>query len=391
MKIRWMSFAALLAAAAPCAAQTGGPGGPDSASAQSPPPAVIVASPATPPDFPRGRISGEVFGDLYYNLVGDPNHVYNAAGADLGKPNIDATPSPITQDLNGAQLRRVYFQLDNDLSVRYATRFRLEVDGKSLTSDGKLGVNVKAAYLQAKSVIPRGDLFFGLVGTPIWEVVEPFWAYRAVEKTLADFRGLGTAADLGIELKGFADGAHHFGYSALIGNGTGQKPETDRYKKYYLALPVRFGDLRVEPFADYESVRSSVPGNYDRATWKVFAGYEFRRVAVGIEALDRVNHRGGALPQEPRGISVFARGTATATVAAFARFDHWVSDHNLDDRVDSQLWIAGIDWQPFKDVHVMPNVEATQYLTVGNPATVPAHHDLQARITFYYRFSRPQS
>jgi len=391
LNTRWMPFTALLVAAVPCAAQTGTPGSPDSASAQSPPPAVVVASPATPPDFPRGRISGYMFGDLYYNLVGDPNHAYNAAGADLGKPNIDATPSPVTQDLNGAQLRRVYFQLDNDLSVRYATRFRLEVDGKSLTSDGKLGVNVKAAYLQAKSVIPRGDLFFGLVQTPSWENSEEFWQYRSIEKTIADFRGFGSSADLGLGLKGFADGAHHFGYSTLIGNGTGQKPETDRYKKYYLALPVRFGDLRVEPYADYESARSNVPGNYDRATWKLFAGYEFRKLAVGVEAVDRVNHRTTAPNQEPRGISVFARGAATSTIAGFARFDHWQSDHNLDDRVDSQLWIAGIDWQPFKDVHVMPNVEATQYLTVGNPATVPAHHDLQARVTFYYRFSRPQS
>ena len=112
---------------------------------------------------------------------------------------------------------------------------------------------------------------------------------------------------------------------------------------------------------------------------------------MGVEAVDRVNHRITAPNQEPRGISVFARGAATSTIAGFARFDHWQSDHNLDDRVDSQLWIAGIDWQPFKDVHVMPNVEATQYLTVGNPVTVPAHHDLQARVTFYYRFSRPQS
>ncbi len=125
--------------------------------------------------------------------------------------------------------------------------------------------------------------------------------------------------------------------------------------------------------------------------WKIFAGYEFRRVAVGLEALARVNHKGPAPTQEPRGLSVFARGTVTPTLAAFARFDEWEPDHRSDDRVDSQLWIGGLDWQPFKDVHVMPNVEATQYLSKGNPKSFPAHHDLQARLTFYYRFSKPQS
>jgi len=39
-------------------------------------------------------------------------------------------------------------------------------------------------------------------------------------------------------------------------------------------------------------------------------------------------------------------------------------------------------------VHVMPNVELTQYHSRGT-ALAPAHHDLQARVTFYWRFSKP--
>jgi ribonuclease-3 len=33
----------------------------------------------------------------------------------------------------------------------------------------------------------------------------------------------------------------------------------------------------------------------------------------------------------------------TATLAGFARFDLWQPDRRLDNRVDSQLWIAGLD------------------------------------------------
>lgn len=398
MRTRLPLIALMLAAALPCAARAGASSPSDSAAA--PPVSVVLASP-TPPDFPRGRISGYMFGDLYYNVVGDPNHVYDASGADQGKAYIDNAAKPITQDLNGIQLRRVYFQLDNDLSIRYATRLRLEVDSKSLTSDGKLGVNVKAAYLQAKRVIPRGDFFFGMLSTPTWDNAEEFWQYRSIERTIADFRGVAPAADIGIELKGFADGDHHFGYAAMIGNGNGQKPETDRYKRYYLAVPVRFGDLRVEPYVDYENAHlnlkdtvappDSMAGSYDRATYKLFAAYELRRVAVGAEGLLRLNHWPGGPNREPAGVSVFARGTATPTVAGFARFDYWSPDRNLPNRIDSQLWIAGLDWQPFKDVHVMPNVEATQYIRKGAPSGFPAHHALQARLTLYYRFSRPQS
>jgi len=357
--------------------------------------AILLAAPSaaqtppvtpTPPDFPRGRISGLVFGDYYYNLAGDPDHGYTSTGSDTGKAYIDnSTAKLIGKDLNGFQIRRVYFQLDNDLSIKYSTRFRLEADSKSLTSDGKIGVALRNAYLQVKSVYPRADLFFGLIATPIWETPEDFWQYRAVEKPIADFRGLGSAQDLGAELKGFADPDHHFGYSAMVGNGLGQKPEDNRYKKFMVALPVRVGDLRFEPYVDYENVA----GGLDRATYRGFAGYEFRRVAVATEVVDRVNHR-PAGNQEPLGVSVFARGNASPTVAGFARVDLWRPDRRAANRVDSQLWIAGLDWQPFRDLHFMPNLEVTQFDAKGT-AVAPPHHELQARVTVYYRFLRPQS
>ena len=151
----------------------------------------------TPPDFPRGKVSGYMIGDLYYNLAGDPKHRYDAKGADQGQANIDGKKT-IGRDLTGAQFRRVYFQLDNDLTARVTTRFRLEMDGKELTSGGKLGVFVKNAYLLVKSVIPRGDFLFGELTTPMFEGSEAFWQYRSVEKTVADFWGLRSSSDLGV-------------------------------------------------------------------------------------------------------------------------------------------------------------------------------------------------
>jgi len=400
MKARgyWLAvLAGVVVAAAPGFAQTSGTTPPDSAAATA---IQAPTAPPTPPDFPRGRISGYLFGDLYYNVSGDPNHVYNAAGVDAGNVSIDGV-RPITEDLNGLLIRRIYFQLDNDLSIKYATRFRIEMDSRALTSDGKIGAFVKNAYLQAKSVLPRSDFFFGMINTPTWENSEEFWGYRSIEKTIADFRGFASSSDLGVSLKGFADPDHRLGYTAMIGTGTGQRPETDRYKRWYFTLPVKVGELRLEPYVDYQGVRvnantaapldpDSAAINQDQATWKIFAGYEFHRFGLGLEAVTRVNHRSGAPNQEPRGISLFARGTLSPTVAAFARVDQWEPDHRAANRVDQRLWIAGVDWQPFRDVHVMPNIEAMDYIEKGT-AVGPSQHDLQARITFYYRYSRPQS
>lgn len=365
------------------------PGPPDTTAAgnsiAAPIPAATVVS--TPPDFPRGKISGLMFGDLYYNAAGDPRHGYNGAGADTVNPAyIDGSGKPIGRDLNGLQFRRIYFQLDNDLSIRFSTRFRLEADSKALSSDGKLGLYVKAAWLRARSVVPRGDLYAGMIGTPTFQSTEDFWQYRSIEKTQVDFRGLASSSDLGVGLVGYADAGHHLGYSAMIGDNSGQKPENNRDKRFYLSLPFRWSDLRIEPYVDYENQ----PGRKDRALYKVFAGYEFRRFAVGAEAFAQVRHAPTGTYQEPRGGSLFARATPRANLAAFGRVDYWVPDQRAASRVDQSLWIGGIDWQPLRDIHVMPNVEALQYHAKGG-AVAPAHHDLQLRLTFYYLFSRPQS
>src|SRR5258706_4694337 len=134
-----------------------GPGGAiaqgsaDSTAASLTPPAVVPAS--TPPDFPRGRISGYMFGDAYYNADGDPTHVYSAGGADAGQTNIDGVKN-ITKDLNGAQFRRIYFQLDNDLSVPVATPFRLASDGRiTTTAARRLGSVAQNSLIHSKSVL----------------------------------------------------------------------------------------------------------------------------------------------------------------------------------------------------------------------------------------------
>jgi hypothetical protein len=343
----------------------------------------------TAPDYPRGRISGYMMGDYYYNAAGDPRHAYNGSGADSGQVQIDGV-KVITKDLNGLQFRRLYLQLDNDLSARYSTRVRLEADGKSLTSDTKLGINVKALYVQAKSVLPRMDVYAGLVSVPFYDVTEEFWAYRSIEKVLPDFRNYSPSADMGVQVKGYFDPNKVLGYNVLLGNGTGQRVENNRQKRVSGSLPVRWKDLRFEPYADYESIF----GDKDRFTWQVMAGYDLpKHGAVGYVFTNQIQHAPTGPYKELRGHSIFVRLQPVPKLGGFARVDLWTPDKRLTTRVDQQLWIAGLDWQPFTDVHIMPNVEAMQYVAMGDAVVgvVPPHHDLQARLTFYWRFSRPQS
>jgi len=347
-------------------------------------------APATEPDYPRGKISGVVFADLYYNVDGNPVHSYNSSGADaapayIGPTDDNGKPTLIGKDLNGIQIRRVYFQHDADLSAKYSTRVRLEADSKSLTSDGKLGIAVRNAYLQVKNVLPRTLFQVGVLTTPIWEYSEEFYGYRSVEKTIADFRGLGTSSDIGVMFKGFVDGGHKIGFNAMLGNGLGNKPETNRYKKVYFGLPIKPNDdFRIEPYIDYEWA----PNDSANTTYKLFVGYEGRKLALGGEAVDRVKHSPNYPNKEPLGFSVFGRYKAREKVTLFARYDRWQPNTRAANRIDNDLYVGGIDFEPYKDVHVMPNIEAAQYRAQGT-AVAPNTNEMQARVTFYYKFAKP--
>jgi hypothetical protein len=337
-------------------------------------------------DYPKGKISGYFFLDAYYNAAGDSSGIGTKQGID-GKGNIG-------KDLNGFLLRRAYFQHDADLSPKFSTRFRLEADSKSLTSDGKIGVAVKNAYVEAKSVVPRGDFYMGVLSTPTFDNSEGFWAYRSIEKTLLDFFGFGKSADVGVAMKGWFDPSKKIGYSAMIGNGNGQAAETNRYKKFMLAVPTSLAKgLKFEPYVDYEPKA----GMSDVATYKLFAGYEHDKGAIGGEVVNQIKHdarydagKGTYVNASVVGYSLFVRYMAQEKLGAYARFDGYEPDSRNADRYDTRLWMAGLDWQPYKDVHILPNLEGAQYVAHRPGVSgLPQHPDLQARVTMYWKFSKP--
>ena len=327
------------------------------------------------------RFSGLTFGDLYWNVDGDPAHRYELdSGADSGKVNLDASGQPITRDLNGVQLRRIDFQVDYDLAPNWATRLRLEMDHRSLTSDGKMSPFIKHGYLQRKHVGPMSDILVGMMDTPTFQTAEEYWGYRSVERTVGDFLGIASSSELGLRANAGLDSTRHAGVYAMIGTGTGQHPENNRQKRFYLAVPFRVSNVHIEPYVDYEHR----PGGNDRATYRLFTGAKFGRGTVGLELYDRIQPASGG-NGELRAASLFGRWMSAKHLGVFARVDAWDPDARADDRVRQWLWIGGLDWEPAKNVHLMPNFEAMRYDARG-AAVAPAANDLQVRLTFYCRF-----
>ena len=338
---------------------------------------TALAAPLFGQDKPAGKVHGYVFGDYFYKLHGDSLQVSSTQY------------SKVAKDFQAFQFRRLYLYYDHTISEKFFAQFLLEGTDKSLDTSGRYAMYIKAAYLEWKNIIPRGSAALGLYPTPAWAwLTEKVWNYRSVEKTIADFRGMGGAGgatDLGIVLRGQFDAGGRFGYGAMIGNGSGQKPEGNKYKKYYGALNARpVKTVTLEAYADYE------PGATDKniSTLKGFAAYQVSRFTAGIEAVYQTQENAGpaSADKTPFGVAFFAWGPVPSVdkLNAFARLDFSNPNTQVaDSGFNEYFFVAGLDYTPVKHVHFMPNFWLNSF-SDKSPAGVKKEADMVVRMTFYY-------
>ncbi len=327
-----------------------------------------------------------MFGDYFYNISRDGG--------------IDSLPNTALngkKDFNGFQFRRIYFTYDYKLSETFDTRFRLEADQSSNTSNGKIGVAVKDAFLRWKNIFSGSDLILGLQPPPAFEISETVWGFRSLEKTILDLRGIVSSRDLGISLKGMFDSSGKINYWLMIGNNSGNSPEIDKYKRFYGHLYFKpltnfyvtvYGDLKIRPSFTINSVKLN---NNDIAT-AVFAGYsEKDKFSAGVEGFLQMRENGlvkstaTSLIYQTRnalGVSIFGSYNFSSMTSAVARFD--LFDPNMDADGDSRnYYIISFVYKPDEAVLIMPNVQIETYESVtGNSFDA----SVTGRLTFYYSF-----
>jgi len=315
--------------------------------------APLLAQEQTPP--PKGKFSGLVFGDYFYNVARD-----TAIGrlSDVGTGG--------EKSMQGFQLRRAYFTYDYDLSEMFTSCFRIDADQSALSSDGKIGIYLRDAFLRWKNVFHGSDLYIGMHPTPAFDVSETFWSYRALEKTIMDLRGIVSSRDLGVALRGKLDDEGTVSYWAMVGNNSSNKPETDKYKRYYLSVQLKpSGNFLATLYGDYKSqsnIDDPTSTTTPRATLShgsftsaLFAGYtDPGQFILGLEGFLQSTandyHKSGATGLSSRnaiGISLFGWVNVQSDLSVVARYDYF--DPNTDSNVKGDMrsyMVGGISWRP---------------------------------------------
>lgn len=335
-----------------------------------------------------GKFSGYMFGDYYYNIE-----------RDTGIANIPDVAIGGAKDLNGFEFRRIYLTYDNEISSNFSARVRLEADQIANTSDGKIGVFIKDAFVTWKNIFEGSNLIFGMQPSPSFEVSESFWGFRFIEKTIMDMRGITPSRDIAIALRGRFDKEEKLRYWVMFGNGSGSRPETDRYKRFYSWLQYSPSkDFTFTLYADYNfrpKIESPVnPGtqvsNSDY-TVTAFAGYMKKDVySIGIEAFQNFRENGfvenGALKTLMKtGISVSGTYFFSPQYSLMGRYDYFNPAMN-NDAVKRQrnLFITSFNYKPVDRLILSPNIIIETYQTTETGRVIKP--SVTGRFTVNYTF-----
>lgn len=326
------------------------------------------------------KMSGYIFGDYFYKIGGDPtvSNALNTKGTQF---------SSNKKDDQAFNIRRMYLNFDYIFNEQFAGKVVIENNDKQFNSDSRFGFFLKYAYMEWKEIYPGAKLMIGIIPTSEWAggLAEKGWTYRSVEKTLLDKSGLGTGVDLGVGLYGKFDKEGNYGYTAVVGNGTGTKIEDNKYKKYYLSLnaqPIK--GLFAEVHYDFEPADKDL----NKTTFKGVLFFQSADFTVGFEAMQRkqITVVDPETKITPFGFSGYAIYKINDNFKVFGRYDQMDFNTEITTSGYKEGFItAGVDFMPIKDIHIIPNIWMTNFSK--NVDSAPDKDaDLVARLTFFFNF-----
>jgi len=336
-----------------------------------------------------------------------------------------------------------------------------------VTAGGKFAPYIKLMNLRWKEIFKNSDLVIGQQSTPAFaktgrndQTSEEVWGYRSVERTISDIRRT-PSFDNGVSLQGWFDKKGAYGYMLMVGDGTGgAKPAAaTSFKTFYGDVYAKFFDKRliVDLYADYTSLDWGVyvpgaitgvespngPEYTSREMTKLFVAWNTKKLTVGFEGFENVFLGGLKVTNTDKNtyyrtfsatdMSFYVRGRILSApnddprLNFFVRYDNYNPSGNLstvasaattvaiatasgvsnyDPYTKEQFFTAGIDYMPFKNVHIIPNIwlntynsslSATSkndaglaYTKYSSEVTGIKGTDAVWRLTFYYIFNAKQ-
>jgi hypothetical protein len=394
-----------------------------------------------------GRLWGYVFGDFYYKPHADSLNRGGSnqySGIPQSRNAFQFRRIYLGYDFNLSN------RLSTELLLAAEDNFPAFNPPSSAAASGDEALNnketffIKLANVRFKGIWKGTDLVVGEQGTPSFPMLsEKVWNYRPIERTIADIRRT-PSYDLGAGLQGVFDPkTKNFGYDLLVATGNSAKPAANSFKWFYGDIYGWFANKRlvIDIYADYQRLNWMPGWHHDRQMLKGYAAWTTPWITFGIEGfINTIKNdtkatliAGGAdtIDTKASGLSIYAHGAIVPEkLRWFARVDLYNPNKNVDnskysaysgvsspsmymqngyhltfspstgaptaavstgDPTAKETFITvGLDWMPYKDIHLMPNLWYNGYssqLASGSQSD----KDVVLRVTFFFVFGKHYS
>lgn len=346
---------------------------------------LMTAGMAFAPEASADGVYGDFIIDYTY-IAG--HHLDGQPGPDSAAMDIDGW--------NGFGIRRARIGFKRSLTPEVSMDFRLEASQpdwmSSLGYDGKTASTatpfVKDAYV-SWAVTPSLILRGGLQADPLNTVAETVWGYRSVEKLVTDLHSVEPSRDLGISAIGRFD---RFYFTALAGNGQGDKSETYKGKEIYLIagyMPIP--NMYVEGGMCFEAEAEG----QNHTTIQGLVGYNGPAFHGGIQYASFTRSFDDDTEDLDIGaLSFFAGVPVSPAVEIIGRFDMVDEDPSADnisgihmaDYAPTNTIIGGVAFTPAPNFQIIPNVEYVSYGTPEEDGTETPDADTFVRLTLWNKW-----
>lgn len=238
----------------------------------------------------------------------------------------------------------------------------------------------KNAFLDWK-ISPMVKLSVGLIPFKHFELQDNFWGYRYIIKTFTDEYGMGTTADLGVNVelpvsemltfnvfmingegfKGYKSWQDDYGMHKFGANATLKPSEGWSFRVHYDLMPNKYQLADTLPVIDTSTI----------SVFTAFAGYEVKehfRIGAEYNLMNNgINYRKLADEHQLSGLSVFGTYIIDKQFEIFARYDYltsntignaddgWNFNGDLTQQADGSMVMAGVQYKPIKGVNFALN------------------------------------
>jgi len=391
---------------------------------------------------PHGNMWGLAFGDYAYKSKAD---TVGPSGSAQGRGQNQYSKYPASSRF--FQFRRIYLGYNYTFSDKLSAEvlFAAESDytqgsignqsaNGDVLQDGKFAPFIKQANVRWKNMFKGTDLVMGEMLTPAFPMLtEVTWGYRSVERTAADMRKT-NSYDEGISLQGAYGKNKNFGYNLMVGNGNGAVPATNNFQMFYGDVWAKLFNQRLvlDFYQDYEKIAWTPVDtlanrlHHDRNMSKFFIAYTAPKITVGIEAFSTtlmgdvqatsITNRTYYYTTVATTVSYYVRGRVYKDKLGFlARYDNYNPGHKIsevtnnpkvisytaitssfDPTTREQLFILGLDYTPFPNLHIIPNFYMNTYqctlpkkdYNLNTYASGTFGQDVLYRLTIYFIFGK---